>query len=85
MVQANCVVPIEFMTGLRDYRIEYYVTELPEAAQVNAAILEQYRALADATEPGPIKELFEYLANEETKHKQELEKLYYETVHSGGV
>ena len=44
-----------------------------------------YRALADSTAPGPIKELFEYLANEEAKHKEELEKLYYETVHSGGV
>jgi hypothetical protein len=50
MVQANCFVPIEFMTGLREYRIEYYVTELPEAAQVNAAILDQYRALADSAE-----------------------------------
>lgn len=47
--------------------------------------MEHYRTLADSTEPGPIKELFEYLANEETKHKKELEKLYYETVHSGGV
>ncbi len=44
-----------------------------------------YRALADTTEPGPIKDLFEFLANEEAKHKEELEKLYYETVHSGGV
>jgi rubrerythrin len=44
-----------------------------------------YRALADTTKPGPIKELFEYLANEEAKHKEELEKLYYETVHAGGV
>ncbi|TCJ18931.1 rubrerythrin [Parasulfuritortus cantonensis] len=47
--------------------------------------MEQYRALAENTEPGPFKELFEYLANEETKHKNELERLYYETVHSGGV
>ncbi len=47
--------------------------------------MQHYRALADSTEPGPIKELFEYLANEEAKHKEELEKLYYETVHSGGV
>jgi rubrerythrin len=44
-----------------------------------------YRSLADSTAPGPIQELFEYLANEEAKHKEELEKLYYETVHSGGV
>ncbi len=47
--------------------------------------MQHYRELADSTDPGPIKELFEYLANEEAKHKEELEKLYYETVHSGGV
>lgn len=47
--------------------------------------MEQYRALADTAGTGPIKDLFAYLADEETKHKQELEKLYYETVHSGGV
>ena len=47
--------------------------------------MEQYRALAASTEPGPIRELFEFLANEETQHKAELEKLYYEVVHSGGV
>jgi len=29
--------------------------------------------------------LFQFLASEETKHKLELEKLYYEIVHSGGV
>jgi rubrerythrin len=47
--------------------------------------MEHYRDLAASTEPGPIKDLFVYLADEETKHKAELEKLYYETVHSGGV
>ncbi len=47
--------------------------------------MEQYRALAESAEPGPIKDLFAYLANEETKHKAELEKLYYEVVHTGGV
>jgi rubrerythrin len=47
--------------------------------------MSHYRSLADGTEPGPIKDLFEYLANEEAKHKEELEKLYYETVHAGGV
>lgn len=47
--------------------------------------MEHYRNLADGTPAGAIKELFEYLANEETKHKAELEKVYYETVHSGGV
>ena len=49
------------------------------------AAMEQYTALAKSTEPGPIQALFKYLANEETKHKNELEKIYYETVHSGGV
>jgi rubrerythrin len=47
--------------------------------------MEHYRNLANETPAGPIKDLFEYLANEETKHKAELEKVYYETVHSGGV
>ena len=49
------------------------------------AAMEQYRSLAASTEPGPIHDLFAFLADEETKHKQELEKVYYEVVHSGGV
>lgn len=49
------------------------------------AAMEQYSALAKNTPSGAIKSLFEFLANEETKHKNELEKLYYEIVHSGGV
>jgi len=49
------------------------------------AAMEQYHALANTTEPGPIHDLFKYLANEETKHKNELEVIYYEIVHSGGV
>jgi rubrerythrin len=49
------------------------------------AAMEQYKALAESTEEGPIKELFEFLANEETLHKNQLEKVYYETIHSGGV
>jgi rubrerythrin len=49
------------------------------------AAMDQYRALAQAAHPGPLQELFEFLANEETKHKNELEKLYYQIVHSGGV
>lgn len=49
------------------------------------AAMEQYRELAGSTEPGPIRELFDFLAIEETRHKRELEKIYYETVHSGGV
>jgi len=49
------------------------------------AAMEQYRSLAESTAPGPIKDLFKFLADEETQHKAELEKLYYEVVHSGGV
>ncbi|GAB6053949.1 hypothetical protein JCM17960_27690 [Magnetospira thiophila] len=49
------------------------------------AAMEQYTALAAETGPGPIHDLFQYLANEETKHKNELEVLYYSVVHSGGV
>ena len=49
------------------------------------AAMEQYRSLAENTPEGPIKELFVYLANEETLHKNQLERLYYEMVHSGGV
>ncbi len=48
------------------------------------AAMKQYRDLADHTGPGAIHDLFEYLANEETKHKRELEAMYYEIVHSGG-
>jgi rubrerythrin len=47
--------------------------------------MEQYRTLAENSVEGPIRELFIYLTNEETQHKNELEKLYYEIVHSGGV
>ena len=49
------------------------------------AAMEQYRALAESTEPGPIQDLFSFLAEEETRHKLDLEKTYYEVVHSGGV
>jgi rubrerythrin len=48
------------------------------------AAMSHYGELAETTPPGPIRELFQYLASEETKHKLELEKLYYETVHRGG-
>ncbi|MBF0219244.1 MAG: ferritin family protein [Gammaproteobacteria bacterium] len=49
------------------------------------AAMEQYTALAKTAPEGPVKALFMLLANEETKHKNDLEKLYYEIVHSGGV
>lgn len=47
--------------------------------------MEQYSSLAEETPPGPIQDLFRSLAKEELNHKQELEKRYYELVHSGGV
>lgn len=47
--------------------------------------MEQYTSLAEETPNGPIQDLFIYLANEELEHKNELEKRYYELVHSGGV
>ncbi|MDR3394087.1 MAG: ferritin family protein [Parasulfuritortus sp.] len=48
------------------------------------AAMEHYTELAQTAPDGPIRNLFQYLASEETKHKLELEKLYYETVHRGG-
>ena len=47
--------------------------------------MEQYVELANSAPEGPIKDLFQFLANDETKHKNELEKMYYEIVYSGGV
>jgi rubrerythrin len=48
------------------------------------AAMSHYGELAESSPPGLIKDLFTYLASEETKHKLELEKIYYETVHRGG-
>jgi rubrerythrin len=48
------------------------------------AAMSHYGELAKTAPAGPIKDLFVFLASEETKHKLELEKLYYETVHRGG-
>lgn len=47
--------------------------------------MEQYKALARETPAGPLKDLFTFLEIEETKHKNELEAVYYEIVHNGGV
>lgn len=49
------------------------------------AAMEQYTSLAESAPEGPARDLFRFLAREETLHKQELEALYYEIVHSGGV
>jgi rubrerythrin len=47
--------------------------------------MEHYRALADSTKAEAARDLFAFLANEEARHKEELEKLYYEVVHSGSA
>jgi len=47
--------------------------------------MQHYGELARTAPAGPIRDLFVFLSSEETRHKLELEKLYYETVHSGGV
>ena len=47
--------------------------------------MEQYTALAKEVPDGPLKDVFLFLAEEELQHKKELEKRYYEIVHSGGV
>lgn len=48
------------------------------------AAMEHYGELANTAPIGPIRDLFQYLASEETKHKLELEKVYYETIYRGG-
>lgn len=49
------------------------------------AAMEQYRDLALNTEPGPVHDLFQYLAHEEYRHKRELEKTYDRIVRHEGV
>lgn len=60
-------------------------TVLQYALTRENAAMEQYTALAEETPDGVLKDLFRVLADEETKHKNELEVLYYKVVHSGGV
>ncbi len=49
------------------------------------AAARQYGDLAQTAPDGPVRDLFLFLAKEELQHKAELEKRYYELVHSGGV
>jgi len=49
------------------------------------AAMEQYASLAAEVPEGLLKTVFTFLAQEELQHKQELEKVYYQIVHSGGV
>lgn len=60
-------------------------TVLQYALKREQIAMEQYRALAEEAPAGRLKDLFQFLANEEAEHKNELEMLYYEIVHSGGV
>ncbi|PIE07030.1 MAG: rubrerythrin [Rhodobacterales bacterium] len=55
------------------------------ALSLEQVAIDEYTELAANTPPGPLHEVFSYLANEEMKHKSEVEALYYEIVHSGGV
>jgi rubrerythrin len=80
-----------------DHRFSDYVqtpklSEFPDDQAVlqyaigrEQAAMEQYSTLAEETPQGAIRDLFRYLAHEELEHKKELEKRYYELVHSGGV
>ncbi len=89
-IQARIQTPVE------DHRFSDYV-HLPElgddpddqavlqyALGREDAAMKQYRELAQSAPEGPIRQLFEYLANEETEHKRELEKKYYALVFGGG-
>ncbi len=89
-IQDKIQVPVE------DHRFSDYIhlpdlgdqpddqTVLQYAMGREDAAMKQYRELAESTPAGPAQDLFEYLANEETEHKRELEKTYYQLVHSGG-
>ena len=48
------------------------------------AAMKQYQDLADNAPEGQLKDTFQFLALEEAEHKLELEKKYYELIHSGG-
>ena len=58
---------------------------LQYALQREDAAAKQYGDLAKNTPEGAIRDLFVALAKEELEHKAELEKRYYELIHTGGV
>ena len=60
-------------------------TVLQYALSREQLAMEEYTELAANTEPGHLHDTFQFLANEERKHKAELEAIYYQIVHSGGV
>lgn len=58
-------------------------TVLQYALLRETAAMEQYAELAETAPEGPLKTAFAFLANEETEHKLELEKVYVQLIHSG--
>jgi rubrerythrin len=89
-------IEMQISTPVEDHRFSDYI-QLPDLGEQpddqtilqyalgrEDAAMKQYRELANSTAPGAIHHLFEFLANEETKHKRELEKLYYQIVYAGG-
>ncbi len=76
---SDAIHSLELGENPDDQRILQYALAREQAA------MEQYTSLAEEVGPGPVQDLFIYLSQQETEHKNELEKLYYETVHSGGV
>ena len=90
-------ISVKIQTPPSDHRFSNYI-QLPDlgdnpndqdvlryALGREQAAMEQYASLAEDAPPGPAADLFKFLANEELQHKLELERLYYEIVHSGGV
>jgi len=87
----------EVRTPVNDHRFSDYVmvidsgespddrTLLQYALGREHAAMEQYRDLANGTEPGRVHDLFEFLAGEENRHKQSLEKTYNDTIHNGAM
>jgi rubrerythrin len=89
-VQAHAANLIK--TPPSDYRFSDYVSlpelgDFPDAQAIlqyalgrEQVAMEQYSTLAEESPPGPIRDLFLFLAAEELKHKGELEKRYYAVV-----
>lgn len=68
----------ELSSKIDDQSILQYALSREDAA------MKQYQELANSTPEGSLKSVFQFLAYEETQHKLELEKKYYELIHSGG-
>jgi len=95
--QAQEHIAMQIETPPSDHRFSDYIQiselgDLPDDQAIlqyalgrEQVAMEQYTSLAKETPVGPVQDLFRYLAHEETRHKQELEKRYYELIHSGGV